>query len=303
MTTTTTTINQRVRLYCGDSATVLKDSVVSESVDCVVTSPDYWQLRGDTEILPGEIGLEELYTQYIEKMMTVINEVHRVLKPTGTFFLVINDTYNTPKVRNTNGIPTSRGSGTVKQKVGMHEYGTSGVNKKLQPGIMKGSTLFIPHQIAIAMIKTGKWTCKNDITWYKRNGQPNKSPSRFGLGDKESIFFFVKRSEGYYFNPQYEDSITEPGKPKHVRSVWDIPNQPSREEHYSQFPPVLCNLCIDAGCPENGTVCDPFTGSGTTGLAALQTGRNFIGIDISSKFVEIARMRLLEFHGRQTRLF
>ncbi|HEX6281380.1 MAG TPA: hypothetical protein VFZ67_04075 [Nitrososphaera sp.] len=55
-----------------------------------------------------------------------------MLKRTGTLFIVINDTYNTPKLGNTNGIPTNRGSGTVKQKAGMHEYGTGGVNKKLQ---------------------------------------------------------------------------------------------------------------------------------------------------------------------------
>ena len=76
--------------------------------------------------------------------MAVFNiKVHRVLKRTGTLVIVINDTYNTPKIGNTNGIPTSKGSGTVKQKTGMGEHGTSGINKKLQLGIMPNSALQI----------------------------------------------------------------------------------------------------------------------------------------------------------------
>lgn len=294
------------QLYQGDAATVLKDSFASESVDMVFCSPPYWQLRGGTVILAGEIGLEESYKEYLGKVLAVFYEVHRVLKRTGTLFIVINDTYNTPKIGNTNGIPTSRGSGIVKQKAGMYEHGTSGVNKRLQSGIIPNSALQIPQRLAIAMIDSGKWCLRNDIIWYKRNGQPNTSPSRFGLGDYEHVYFFTKQSAGYYFKPQYEPftslSAAE-GKQKHKRQVWDIPTQPSKEQHYSQFPPALCNICVDADCPEAGTVCDPFMGSGTTGVAALQTGRNFIGIDISPKFIEIARRMMMKFHGEQTCLF
>jgi DNA modification methylase len=174
------------QLFQGDATTVLKDSVATESVDMVFCSPPYWQLRGSTETLAGEIGLEESCKEYLSKVLTVFNEVHRVLKRTCTLFIVINDTYNTPKLGNTNGIPTSRGSGTVKQKTGMHEHGTSGVNKKLQAGIMPNSALQIPQRLTIAMIDSGKWCLRNGIIWYKRNGQPNTSPSRFGLGDSSS---------------------------------------------------------------------------------------------------------------------
>jgi DNA modification methylase len=55
------------QLYQGDAATVLKDSFASESVDMVFCSPPYWQLRGGTEILAGEIGLEESYKEYLSK--------------------------------------------------------------------------------------------------------------------------------------------------------------------------------------------------------------------------------------------
>jgi hypothetical protein len=68
--------------------------------------------------------------------------------------------------------PSHYGSGTVKQKAGMHEFGTSGVNKKLQPGIMARSALLIPWRLAIAMVDSGKWADRNNIIWFKRNGQP-----------------------------------------------------------------------------------------------------------------------------------
>jgi hypothetical protein len=60
----------------------------------------------------------------------------------------------------------------VKQKAGMHEFGTSGVNKKLQPGILAGSALLIPWRLAVAMADSGKWADRNNIIWFKRNGQP-----------------------------------------------------------------------------------------------------------------------------------
>ncbi len=284
------------QIYQGDALTTLKEKVETESVDMVLCSPPYYQLRGSIELLPGEIGLEETYQEYLGKVLAIFNnEVYRVLKHNGTVFIVINDSYNTPKTGNTNGIPTSRGSGTVKQKTGMHQFGTSGVNKKLQSGIMAASALQIPARLAIAMMDSGKWCLRNDIIWYKRNGQPNTAPNRFGLGDYEHIYFFTKASTGYYFKSQFEPFLTEEGKQKHKRQVWDIPTQPSKENHYSQFPAALCKLCIDAGCPPHATILDPFMGSGTTGIAAIESGRKFIGIDISPTYVEIARKRLEKY--------
>jgi DNA modification methylase len=162
---------------------------------------------------------------------------------------------------------------------------------------MPNSALQIPSRLAIAMIDSGNWCLRNDIIWYKRNGQPNTSPSRFGLGDYEHIYFFTKQSAGYYFKPQYEPftpATAAEGKQKHTRQVWDIPTQPSKESHYSQFPPALCNICINAGCPESGVVLDPFMGSGTTGISSLRNNRQFIGIDSSPEYVAIAEKRLRE---------
>lgn len=85
---------------------------------------------------------------------------------------------------------------------------------------------------------------------------------------------------------------------KNRRSVWTIATQGLKgmkgESHFATFPEKLAELCILAGCPENGTVLDPFAGSGTTGLVAKKNNRNFIMIDISQKYCDLQRSRILK---------
>src|SRR5699024_4843940 len=74
--------------------------------------------------------------------------------------------------------------------------------------------------------------------------------------------------------------------------VWTMGTRPSRHEHYASFPLELPRRCIAAGCPEDGTVLDPFSGSGTTLVAARQVGRSAIGIDLNPDYHDIAISRL-----------
>lgn len=76
------------------------------------------------------------------------------------------------------------------------------------------------------------------------------------------------------------------------RSVWSIGTKPFKDAHFATFPPDLIRPCILAGCPEGGTVLDPFFGAGTTGLVAQQTGRNCIGIELNPAYIDIASKRL-----------
>jgi DNA modification methylase len=294
------------KILVGDCRDCLKD-LDSEIADCVVTSPDYWQQRGSAEsaIPESVISLEKYAQDYLDHLLQVFNgEIHRVLKDTGVLFIVINDSYNTPKVKNTNGIRTSRGSGTTRQKNGMRERGTSGVNKVLQSGIMRGSVLLLPERLIWGMIDSGKWSCKNKIIWLKRNGQPNTAPrSRYGLNGYEHVYMLVKSSNYYNFrcpqvprnkpkldkeNPDNNNRIT-----KYVRDVWPIPpQQGSKEKHYSTFPIILADRCITSACPIEGTVLDPFCGSATTGAAALLNGRKFIGVELEPHYAKIAHTRL-----------
>lgn len=85
-------------------------------------------------------------------------------------------------------------------------------------------------------------------------------------------------------------------------SVWDIPTQPFSDAHFAVMPVALAQRCIAAGCKPGGTVLDPFSGSGTTGLAAARLGRRYVGIDLSADYLDLSlRTRLaqgaLDFGG------
>ena len=79
---------------------------------------------------------------------------------------------------------------------------------------------------------------------------------------------------------------------RNKRSVWIIPTKPYSEAHFATYPPDLIEPCVLAGCPEGGTVLDPFAGSGTTGLVAKQHNRNAVLIELNEEYIEIAKQRI-----------
>ena len=76
--------------------------------------------------------------------------------------------------------------------------------------------------------------------------------------------------------------------------MWHIATAQFREAHYATFPPELIRPCILAGCPRGGLVLDPFFGSGTTGVVALQEERDFLGIELNPEYVALADRRIAE---------
>ncbi len=87
-------------------------------------------------------------------------------------------------------------------------------------------------------------------------------------------------------------SIPWEGSLRNKRSVWTVTTQPFKDAHFATFPPALIEPCILAGCPEGGTVLDPFGGAGTTGLVADRLGRSAILIELNPAYVEIADRRI-----------
>jgi DNA modification methylase len=79
---------------------------------------------------------------------------------------------------------------------------------------------------------------------------------------------------------------------RNKRTVWTVAPANFAEAHFAVFPPALIEPCILAGSPEGGTVLDPFSGSGTTGVVALRHGRRYIGIELNPQYVEMARQRI-----------
>tara|TARA_B100000809_G_scaffold160573_1_gene157961 strand:- start:2290 stop:2730 length:441 start_codon:yes stop_codon:yes gene_type:complete len=83
----------------------------------------------------------------------------------------------------------------------------------------------------------------------------------------------------------------DPSAGRNRRSVWTIATAPYPGAHFATFPPALVQPCIKAGCPEGGTVLDPFMGSGTTGDVALRHSCKFIGIELSEEYIQLAMKR------------
>lgn len=141
----------------------------------------------------------------------------------------------------------------------------------------------------------------NEIVWFKPNGAPNIGGRSFAASHESIIWASLNKKSKHTFNylemkngDFSGDILKNPGK--QMRSVWSIPNTPQREKtfgrHPTQKPLALIERLILA-CTEPGDlVVDPFTGSGTTGVAAIKNGRNFLGFEIEKEFVDIARKRI-----------
>ena len=298
-------------LYQGDVFEVLK-SIPDESVDCVVTSPPYWGLRDYG--VDGQIGLEPTFQGYLENLWKVFDGIWRVLKPTGTCWIVMGDVYNTAKTVYAN----------LKNKYDPEFNSYKKENQKIK----RKSLIMIPERFAIGMIERG-WVLRNQIIWHKPNGKPESARDRFTV-NFEKIFFFSKNQK-YYFKQQLElanydgrkKDVLEParkygsrnyplgqsqqmarkpvkrwpnqidGKPaRNKRAVWSINTKGFKEAHFAVFPQDIPQICIDAGCPKDGVVLDPFMGSGTVALVAEQMDRKWIGIELNPEYCEIVRQRL-----------
>lgn len=308
------------QIICGDSLKVLK-TIPSESIDCVVTSPPYWALRDYG--VKGQIGLESNIDEYLEKIIAVFDEIKRVLKPSGTCWINFGDTYaNTSKGGHKNKLQNNIFDSITRLSV---------IPKlKTNLNIPPKSLCLIPLRFAIKMIEHG-WILRNEIIWHKPNAMPQSVRDRFTT-DFEKIFFFVKNHK-YYFKQQFE-SLKNPKelqrryanpfekrkywqltrksrqnlevikrsqqkilkKGRNKRCVWTIGTASFGDKHFAVYPEKLVETPILAGCPLNGIVLDPFMGSGTTAVVAKRLNRNYIGIELNPKYIELARNRITQLN-------
>lgn len=281
-------------------------SVKDGSVDCVITSPPYWQLRDYG--WSGQWGLEDTFQEYLENLWLMMDEIWRILKPAGTVWMNLGDTYNTANSSSSSGVDKSglQDSGYVP---GNHRRG------KVSDGrVASKCLLLIPHRFAIGCIDRG-WLVRNDIIWGKRNAMPESVRDRFSK--KHEYIFLMAKQPSYYFDlnsikcpliekpsgqkyggKKYhgqhrrfsgnEYTGTHGGRnPGDVSDFWDITTKPNKSNHYASFNSELIDKPILAGCPEGGVVLDPFAGTGTTLLRAYELGRKFIGIEGCTDYVEI----------------
>lgn len=301
------------KIICGGALMTLK-KFPDESIDCIVTSPPYWSLRDYG--VKNQIGLEKDFNEYLSRLIAVFDEIKRILKPAGTCWVVLGDTYGGS---GTGGNLQNRKKEAIlkKKKAGLQKF--SGVSN------YRKSLLQLPSRFSVTMIKRG-WILRNEIIWHKPNVQPSSAIDRFTV-DFEKIYFFVK-SRKYYFSRQFEPlenkerlkrRFINPGnkqKYRHIsfssinqsniekrrkrmldrgarnkRCVWKIGTSSFSGQHFATFPEKLIETPVKAGCPEGGIVLDPFIGSGTTAVVAKKLERKFIGIELNPEYVALARNR------------
>ena len=300
-------------ILVGDVHEQLK-TIADNSVNCVITSPPYWGLRDYG--MTGQLGLEQTPQEYVDSMVQVFHEVFRVLKPEGTLWLNLGDSYAsyrdgkaTPDTSRGNNDGTLVPKGSAKNRMASTFVGT---------GIKHKDLVGIPWRVAFALQADG-WYLRQDIIWAKPNPMPESVKDRC-TKSHEYIFMFSKSEKYYYDNEAIKEpvvSLTEghqfggkkyndlnnpvydsPGSfyksngKRNKRDVWTIPTQPFIGAHFAVMPEAVVEPCILAGCPENGIVLDPFFGSGTTGFIASKHNRKYIGIELNPEYAKIAEQRI-----------
>ena len=266
----------------------------AESVHCCVTSPPYYALRDYG--MDAQIGREDTPEQYIARLVEVFRELKRVLRPDGTFWLNIADTYcgtgskgaytdpKNPKGRNGQSLSLARRAAGCKQK----------------------DLIGIPWLLAFALRSDG-WYLRSAIIWQKDNPMPESvrdRPSRC----YENVFLLTK-SKSYYYDAaaiaepiapttaaryrggrsaghKYDGEVPGQGKVQGInrartggyydealmpttrnkRDVWHINTVPYKGGHFAAFPPKLAKTCILAGCPKGALCLTRFSAAARRGL-------------------------------------
>ena len=175
-----------------------------------------------------------------------------------------------------------------------------------------------PWMLAFALRNDG-WYLRQDIIWAKNNPMPESVKDR--CTRSHEYIFMLTKSKKYYFDHEamQEDAVrykkdkidmdkqfhgkrenSNEQKPfraayktRNKRDVWNVSVCSSvKEAHFAVFPKELIEPCVLAGCPEDGWVLDPFSGSGTTGIVAMNNGRNYVGVDLNPEYIEITKRRV-----------
>ncbi len=317
-------------IHHGDAVDVLP-TLAPGSVQCIVTSPPYFNLREygvaptawpaiDYAPMPGLspitipaqtvcLGLEADPLAYAAHMLHVFRLARPALADDGVAWLNLGDCY----------AQDSKWGGASGAK--NYTSAAGGISReRKRTGLKDKDLMIIPARVALALQADG-WYVRNQAIWWKPNAMPESVKDRLTV-DYEPLYLLSK-SPRYYFDAaaiaekatdgdrrtnrigQYQEKIV-PGREgsaipqaltsrdvtkRNRRTVWRIPTEALRDEHYAPMPEALVEPCIRAGSRPGDTVLDMFFGSGTVGRVALQYGRSCVGIDKNDAYVDMSERR------------
>jgi DNA modification methylase len=230
----------------------------------------------------SQLGLERTPEEYVANMVNVFREVRRVLKPSGTCWLNLGDSYNSSSQNN-------HGKGGTKEQPGLTPEEWAGHRPNV-PGLKPKDLVGIPWRVAFALQADG-WYLRSDIIWAKPNPMPESVTDR--PTKSHEYLFLLTKSARYYFDADAvrenfaDERMGNPGRyrwtygqatgkgsgdtsllkadgmvegwtkgaeqgGRNIRSVWNIATRPYPGAHFAVFPPELPERCIKAGSSEKG---------------------------------------------------
>lgn len=271
------------RAHAGDCLALIPQ-LPDNSIDVIVTSPPYWGQRHS-----NGTGVEEDPRDYLTFVNNVFTSLLPKLKPEGILWINIGDAYNTP----VNWREDDRQFSTLgADKNGLAAHNSAYTKPRMKRKafteketnwLQYGNLLALPYRLVLGLCDNG-YLFRGEVIWRKKNPMPEgrcRRPHRY----HEPIYLLTK-GERHNFR------VSPP-----VKSVWEFANEKiDGLKHFSRFPEELPFRCIDAygSQGEEVVVLDPFSGSGTTGIAALRLGCSYIGFEIDPEQVEASNQRLAE---------
>lgn len=270
-------------VHQGEARELLSE-MPEESVDCVITSPPYWNLRDYG--VDGQLGKEEDYRDYINNLADICDEIMRVLDKGGSFWLNLGDTYDNNK--NKLNIP-HRVAIELQRRGWIERNDITWVKKDPMP-TSASDRLNTTTEILFHFVKDRDYYYNLDSV-REEHSETTKERIKHSLHHNHSEDSGV--SIGKTETEEMGERFAHP-KGKNPGDVLEITTSKNSEAHFATYPIKLCELPIKTTVPGDGIILDPFIGSGTTAIAAEKHNRDWIGIDLNKDYVDMSYDRIDE---------
>ncbi len=297
-------------IHVGDNLFHLTN-IPDNSVDMCVTSPPYYNLRDYKN--SGQIGAENTVKDFVENLCKVFDEIHRILKPTGSCWVNIGDTYDKKRLLQVpsrfeiamcdrgwhlrNEIiwskPNPQPISSKDRFWGNHEKFFWFV-KDVKKYYFNRDAILVPQ----AEISIRRMFSKNNMSKRKDFNATSKEGFAISSNSQDKHYARMREEMGIDKEFNYEELIKSgkcPTRPEF--DTWNVPSVTYKGAHFAVYPPELIEKPILSCCPEQGIVIDPFMGSGTTGEVAKLNNRRYIGLELNPEYAILANERISKVGG------
>jgi len=297
-------------IHVGDNIFHLTN-IPDASVDMCVTSPPYYNLRDYKN--SNQIGAENTVSDFVENLCKVFDEVKRILKPTGSCWVNIGDTYDKKRLLQVpsrfeiamcdrgwhlrNEIiwskPNPQPISSKDRFWGNHEKFFWFV-KDVKKYYFNRDPILVPQ----AEISIRRMFSKNNMDKRKDFNASDKEGFGISSSNQDKHYARMREEMGIDKEFNYEELIKSGNCPTRPEfDTWDIPSVTYKGAHFAVYPPELIEKPILSCCPEQGIVIDPFMGSGTTGEVAKLNNRRYIGLELNTEYAILANERISKVGG------